>query len=113
MASIFLLMGFSLLIGIAILVLAVKRVEKGLLRKFLLTAGASLAGFPVFAVMHNLVYGLCIYFFGGDLWTRAGIEEEPFFFILAILVCPLGAVVGAAGSIVLAIKHLRSRQPIG
>jgi len=93
-----------LLIGIALVVFAVKRIEKGLLRNFLLTAGASLIGLPIFAVLHNLLYGLFIYLFGEDFWSRIGIEEEPFFFLLATVVCPLGFLVGTVGSAVLAIK---------
>lgn len=106
----FLLMAISLPVGIALLVLAIKRVEKGLLRKFLLTAGASLIGIPFFVLLHNLVYGLFIYLFGADFWSKTGVEDEPFFFVLAILVCPLGFLVGAVGSIVLGIKRLKAKN---
>ena len=88
-------------IGVPLIVLTIKRVEKGLLKIFLLTVGASLTGFPVFALLHNLVYGLFIHFFGADLWNGG---DEPFFFILAVFICPLGFIVGAIGSIVLAIR---------
>ena len=50
----------SFIIGIAIIILTVMRMERGLLKVFLLTAGASLAGFPVFALLHNAVYGVFI-----------------------------------------------------
>jgi hypothetical protein len=33
--------------------------------------------------------------------------EEPVFFIIAIIVCPIGFLVGAIGSIVLTIKRIR------
>lgn len=89
-------------IGVPLIVLTIKRVEKGLLRNFLLTAGASLTGFPIFAVLHNLFYGLFIHFFGADFWNGG---DEPFFFILAIFICPLGFIVGAIGSIVLAVRR--------
>ena len=64
-----------------------KEKVEGLLKKFLLLTGASAVGFPVFAILHNLVY-------------RLFRIEEPFFFILAVIVCPLGFLVGAIGTIV-------------
>jgi peptidoglycan/LPS O-acetylase OafA/YrhL len=80
------------LLGVALIVLTVKKKVPGLLKKFLLLTGASAAGLPVFAVLHNVVSG----FFN---------IEEAVFFILATLVCPLGFLVGAAGTIVLAVKN--------
>jgi hypothetical protein len=110
MAWVFFLVAVALfLIGIAIIFFAVKRIEKGLLRNFLLTAGASLAGLPVFALLHNLLYGLGIYSFGEDFWSRSG-GEEIFFFLLATLVCPLGFLVGTIGSAVLAIKRSTAKH---
>jgi hypothetical protein len=38
-------------------------------------------------ILHNLVYGLGIYFFGSDFWGPGG--DEALFFILAIIVIPL------------------------
>ena len=67
---------------------------QGLLKKFLLLTGASAVGFFVFVLLHNAVYGL----FG---------VEESFFFILAVIVCPLGFLVGATGTIVLLKKGER------
>jgi hypothetical protein len=49
-------------------------------------------GLPVFGILHNAVSGLFNI-------------EEPVFFILAAIVCPLGLLVGAVGLIVLAIKN--------
>jgi hypothetical protein len=76
-------------------------------KKFLKLMGASAVGLIVFAVLHNLVYALFIYFFGEDFWIRVGLEDEPFFFIMAIIVCPAAFLVGAVGSVVLAIKKFR------
>ena len=98
-----------LLVGIALVVFAVKRIEKGLLRNFLLTAGASLTGLPIFALLHNLLYGLGTYSFGEDFWSRTG-GEEVFFFLLATVVCPLGFLVGTIGSAVLAIKRSAAKH---
>lgn len=92
------------LIGIALLISALKEKTEGKLKKFLLLTGASAAGFFVFVLLHNLVYGLFIFFFGEGFWERVGIGDEPLFFLLAIIVCPIGFLVGAIGTIVMLVK---------
>ena len=89
------------LLGIALLVLTLREKVSGTLRKFFLLTGASSTGVFVFILLHNAVYGLFIYFFGEGFWNGG---DEPFFFILALIICPLGFLVGVVGSIVLAIK---------
>lgn len=96
-------------LGLALIVLIVKRKVEGLLKKFLLLTGVSAVGFPVFAILHNLVYGLFIYFFGQDFWDRVGLGDEPFFFLLAAIVCPIGFLVGVVGSVVLFVKERKER----
>jgi hypothetical protein len=93
-------------LGIALIVLAVKQKVGGLFKKFLLLTGASAIGIPVGILLHNAVYGLFIYFFGADFWNGG---DEPFFFIIGLIVCPLGFIVGVVGSIVLNVR--RRRQP--
>jgi hypothetical protein len=90
------------LLGVTLLVLTVKTKVAGILKKFLLLTGASAVGFPVFAVLHNLVYALFIKLFGEGFWAGG---DEPVFFILAAIVCPIAFLVGAVGTIVLAIKN--------
>lgn len=92
-------------LGLALIFLTAKKKMKGLLKKFLLLTGASAIGFPVFVILHNLVYGLFIYFFGQGFWERVGLGDEPFFFIMAIIVCPLGFLFGVVGTIVLFTKR--------
>ena len=67
--------------------------------------GASAVGIPVGVVLHNLVYGVFIYFFGENFWDRIGISDEPVFFVLAIVVCPIAFLVGTIGSIVLMVRR--------
>ena len=74
------------------------------LKKFLILLGASFGGFFVSVLLHNAIYGLFIHFFGADFWNGG---DEPVFFFMAIFVCPIGFLVGAVGSIVLAIKRSR------
>ena len=99
-----------LLLGVALIVLTVKEKVEGMLKKFLILTGASSAGFFVSVSLHNAIYGLFIHFFGADFWDRIGLGDEPVFFFMAILVCPIVFLVGAVGSLVLAIKRLRSAK---
>ena len=99
-----------LLLGVALIVLTVREKVAGMLKKFLLLTGASATGFFVSILLHNAIYGLFIYFFGADFWDRIGLGDEPVFFVMAVLICPLGFLVGAVGSIVLAIKRCRAAK---
>jgi hypothetical protein len=103
--------GAFLLLGVALIVLTVKRKVDGMPKKFSLLTGASAVGLPVFAVLHNLVYGLFIMWFGEDFWGAGG--DEPVFFILATMVCPIAFLVGVVGTIVLAIKNKPTSVPAG
>ena len=86
------------LLGVALIVLTVKEKVAGMLKKSFLLTGASAAGFFVSILLHNAIYGLFIYWFGTDFWNGG---DEPFFFIVAVIVCPIGFLVGAIWSIVL------------
>ena len=94
--------GVLFLLGAALLVLTIRQKLSGKPRVFLLLTGSAVVAMPVFAVLHNLVYAAAIKLFGADIWGSAG--DEPFFFILAVIVCPLAFLAGAAGTIVLAVK---------
>lgn len=97
----FLLIASSVLLlslGITLLVLTKKGKTEGLFRKFQFLTGASALGIPASIILHNAIYGLLIHFFD---WSGG---DEPFFFFLAVIVCPLGFLVGAIGSIVLVVK---------
>ena len=93
-------------LGIALLVLTVKKGPEGKRQAFLILTGASAVGIPASAVLHNLVYALLILIFGEDVWGSLG--DEPVFFFLAVIVCPLAYLVGAVGTIVLAARDRRS-----
>jgi hypothetical protein len=82
-------------LAIALLVLTVKLKEPLIRRIFFLLTGASAAAIPIFAILHNVVYGL--FFHGKD-------GDEAVFFILAVLVCPALFIIGVLGSIVLLIS---------
>ena len=88
------------LLGVALIFSTVKEKVAGMLKKFLILTGASSAGISVSFLLHNAIYGLFIHWFGIDFWIELG-----YFFIIAIFVCPAAFLVGAVGSIVLAIKR--------
>ena len=68
------------LLGAALIFLTLKKKVKGKLKKFLILAGASATGFFISVLLHNLILG-----------------DEPVFFLLAIIVCPIGFLIGAIG----------------
>jgi len=76
------------------------------LKKYLILTAASIAGFVICVILHNVTYGLLIYLFGENFWDKIGIPDEPFFFLLAIVVCPVLFLIGVVGSIVLIIKKI-------
>ncbi len=79
-------------LGVTLIILTVKRKVGGMLKKFLLLTGGSAAGFIIFVLLHNIVSGL----FNID---------EPVFFIIATIVCPIAFLIGAVGTIVLTTKN--------
>jgi membrane protease YdiL (CAAX protease family) len=90
-----------LALAAALVVLTAKLKEPGIRKLFFILTGASAVGIPVCAILHNLVYGLCVKF-GWVFWGEGG--DEPVFFILALFVFPALFILGALGSIVLLIS---------
>ena len=86
-------------LGVTLLALTAKSEVEQKLKNFLLLTEASFVGLPVFGILHNAVSGLTNF-------------EEPVFFILAIIVCPLGFLVGIIGIIVLRIKKSRAEKKL-
>jgi len=71
----------------------------------LILTGASAAGSLVSVFLHNAIYALFIEWFGAGFWERIGMGAEPFFFILAAIVCPIAFLVSVIGSIVIFIRR--------
>ena len=94
---------FSLL-GIVLIFLTLKEKLEGKLKKFLILTGASAAGFFIFVLLHNLFYAL------GTITSHIPVLNyligslHVAFFILAVPVCPLGFLIGAAGTIFLLVR---------
>jgi hypothetical protein len=86
-----------LLLGVALIVLTVRKKVKGLLRVFLLLTGASAAAMVVSIIMHNVM----------GSWVSV---EEPVTYIMAVFVCPIAFLVGGVGSVVLGFKKPPPRR---
>ena len=67
------------LLGLVVLVLTVRLNEARTKRAFFLLAGASAAAMPICALLHNVVYGLFLWWFGEGFWERHGADEPVFF----------------------------------
>ena len=95
------------LLGVVLLFLTVKTKVRGILKIFLLLTGASAVGLPIFVLLHNVVYMLSIMWFGEGTF---GNGDEAVFFIMALFVCPICFLIGAVGTIMLAIKSKQVKQ---
>jgi hypothetical protein len=69
-------------------------------KRFLVLAIVSLLGFPMAALLHNLLYGLGEA--AADTPIVPGIADALHvgFFLVAVFVCPVGVLVGAIGALV-------------
>jgi hypothetical protein len=90
------------ILGITLIVLVSRAKFLKVVKAFFILTGSSAIGITVFAVMHNLLFALLIKLFGEEFGARMG--DEPVFFILATIVCPIALLVGIIGSIVLIAK---------
>ena len=80
--------------------------ERGLklFKTFILIAGMSLGAAIISIFLHNAIYALIMHFWGADF-------EEPVFFIIATIICPLGFAVGIIGSLVIYLRGLFRKVP--
>ena len=92
------LLAFS---GIGLAIITYRERISGKLKLFLLSTGFSSAGFFLGVVLHNLFYALGILakdLIGLDAFLN--ILEVGFFFA-AIIICPIGILVGVTGTLIL------------
>ena len=99
-----------LALGLTLLILTVRaraRLDRPL-KRFLLLTSSSAVGVFASILLHSVVFGLFILIFGEDFWSRTGLEDEPFFFIMGLFVCPVAYLVGTIGSIVLMFRKKKN-----
>ncbi len=94
-------------LGLTLLILTARAKLDKLFKGFLLLTSSSAVGFFVSILLHGVVYGLFILIFGEEFWNRIGIPDEPAFFIMALIICPIAYLVGTVGSIVLILRRKR------
>ena len=99
--------GVAALLGVALAVLTIRGPVSGSLRVFLLLTGFAPAAMLVCALLHNLLPPLIFKIIG-----KEGSFEEPFFFILAVFVCPLAFLVGTAGTVVSLVDNMAAKYLI-
>ena len=85
------------LFSLSTLVFTVRGKIKGALRTFLLITGGAGAAIFVSILLHNLIYGIFVHFFGEGIWGGVG-GDEPVFFILGLIVFPVLYLAGAVGT---------------
>jgi len=92
---------FSVL-GVVLIIFSLRGNVSGGLRAFFILTGASAAGVLVSVLLYNLVSGFSTDFLiGGD---------ELFLFVMVLFVCPLGFLVGVAGTIIVGAR--RPKAPL-
>ena len=97
------------LLGISLIIFTIKKI-KGKIKSFLLLTGLSAVVFFVFGVLHNLFYALSIVT-KKIIFLHYIMEAlHTCFFLISVLVCPVGFLIGTVGSIILLLKNKRVRK---
>ena len=76
-------------------------------KRFLILLVVCLVGFPVSVVLHNVFYALAELASDVSVLGQVLVFLEVVFFLIGILVCPPGVLIGAVGSVVLAVSRRR------
>jgi hypothetical protein len=92
-------------LGLTLLILTARTKLDKIFKGFLLLTGSSAVGVFVAILLHGVVYGLFILILGEDFWERIGMPDEPFFFLMALFICPIAYLVGTVGNIVLILRR--------
>ncbi len=98
------------ILGSALIGLTLVQKVEGKLKKFLILTGASAAGFFVFALLHNIFYGLEQVTGHITILSYLMKAFEVIFFLIAIFACPIGFLIGVIGTIVMFSKKRKMLQ---
>ena len=102
------LVAVCLLLGLVLLILAVRWRARTLLRTFWILAGASTASAALGSVLHNVFYALAEVTENWAILHGAMEVLEVAFFVIAVLVCPVAFLVGTVGAIVRLVQRSRT-----
>ena len=95
----------STTLGCVVLFVGWKKLS-GRLRVFVMLAGASIVGFLLAAALHNALWWLLFV----KLFDRPA-YDEPLFFIIAVIVCPVAFLVGVVGAVVTLLRNRMKPAP--
>ena len=79
-------------------------------RRYLVLLGASIGVFFFSVLLYNIIHGLFQHWLGANFWGKTITGDELLFFSIAVFICPVAFIIGAVGSITLAIKSLVHRN---
>jgi hypothetical protein len=99
-----------ILLGGYLIALTLRQKVEGRLKKYLILTGASAAGFFVFALLHNIFYGLEQVTSHITILSYLMKAFEVVFFLIAIFACPIGFLVGVIGTIIMFNKKRKMLQ---
>jgi hypothetical protein len=100
--------GLIYLSGTILGVILTRRWRKA--RNYLVLLIASIGGFFISILLYNIVHGLFQHWWGVDFWGKTITGDEFLFFSIAVFICPVAFIIGAVGSITLAIKNAIHRD---
>jgi len=83
------------------------------IKYFLILLGGSVISFAVFAVLHNVFYALAEISSDIVVLSRSLEFLHAAFFLVAIFVCPAGLLIGAIGSVVMAVIYFKKKRLSG
>ena len=81
-------------LGIPLLILGIKADTGKLIRIFIILAGASAISIALGSVLHNFLSAAVMHFIKNGF-------EEPVFFMISVIIAPLGFLTGAIGTFIL------------
>ncbi|MEA1939869.1 MAG: hypothetical protein U9N03_04300 [Candidatus Caldatribacteriota bacterium] len=96
-----------ILLGGSLVFYTLQQKVEGKLKFFLILTGVSAAGFFFFAFLHNLFYGLGM--ITGEIVVLNYLLKilEVVFFLIAVIACPIGFLVGIIGSIANKVSRIK------
>jgi len=87
--------------GVGLIITTYKEIISGKRKFFLLFSGFSSAGFLIFVVLHNLFYALSTITENSEILNRIINFFEVTSFLTATIICPVGLIVGMAGTLII------------
>ena len=79
----------------------------GKLRIFVMMMGGAIVAFFLAVLLHNAIYAVLFV-----TMLEKPDYDEPVFFIIAVIVCPIVFMIGAVGALVTWLRQRRQRRPV-